>query len=113
MSKVSLSVDNLADLSGGAAGAVINAALRAALRDTEDRGADKKARKVTIELEMKKIGESVAVTVKAKTGLPPYLTDTTIGSLEMDGKQPVMRFNPDSPGNPDQQTLPDMERSGK
>jgi len=112
MSKVALSVENLADLSAGAAGLVINAAINAALRDTEDRGADKKARKVTIELEMKKIGDSVAVAVKAKTGLPPYLTEPTIGTLEMDGKKPVMKFNPDAPGNPDQQTLPNMERAG-
>lgn len=104
--KQPLTIDNLGELSAGQSRGVINAALRAALRDTEDRGSDKKARKVTIEVEFKKLGDGVTATVRAKTGLPPYMTEPTIGSMEFDGAQPVMKFNPHSPGNPDQQTLP-------
>jgi hypothetical protein len=87
---------------------VIDAAIRAAVRDTEDRGSDKKKRKVTIELELGKVGESVTATVRAKTTLPPYQTEPTVGALTPDGKGGFgVEFNPHAPGNPDQQELDD------
>lgn len=55
--KVDLNLENLADLDNGTAGIVINSALRSAIRDTEDRGDDRKARKVTIEVNMVKSGD--------------------------------------------------------
>lgn len=102
-----LSLDTLGQLAGGQAKATVNAALRAALRDTEDRGSDKKARKVTIEVELKKIGDSVSCVIKAKPTLPPYVTDPTIGDLTVgDRGQPEMSFSPVAPDNPDQPGLP-------
>ncbi|HEY1190997.1 MAG TPA: hypothetical protein VGE74_25415 [Gemmata sp.] len=103
----SLSLATLGELSAGQSEAIINAALRQAIRDTEDRGADKKSRKVMIEIDLKKIGESVAATVKAKVTMPPYQTETTIGDIKLNERgQPEMVFAPASPHNPKQQTLP-------
>lgn len=108
--KVPLALASLGDLSSGQAAAVINAAIKAAIRDTEDRGSDKKKRKVTIELELAKVGESVTAAIKAKTTLPPYQTEPTIGALKIGQNGDVgVEFNPHSPGNPDQQNFPDDE----
>lgn len=102
-----LTLATVGQLAGGQAEGIVNAALRAALRDTEDRGADKKPRKVTIEIELKKLGESVSATAKAKTTLPPYVTDPTFGDLTVNDRgQPEMQFSPVAPDNPDQPGLP-------
>lgn len=102
-----LTLATLGELAGGEAEAVVNAALRAALRDTEDRGEDKKARKVTIVVELKKVGDGhVSATLQAKTTLPNYQTNTTIGELKPDERgHPVMNFGPHAPLNPDQPPL--------
>ena len=104
----SLTLATIGDLAGGQAEATINAALRAALRDTEDRGGDRKPRKVTIEIELRKLGEdNVSATVRAKTAVPPYQTDPTIGELRLTERgQPEMAFSPQSADNPDQPGLP-------
>lgn len=100
-------IGNIGDLAGGQAKAAINAAINAAIRDTEDRGDDKKARKVTIELEFKKVGEnSVSTTVKAKNTIPPYVTDPTFGELTMNNGRPEIAFSPNSASNPDQPAIP-------
>ena len=105
--KAKLSLDTLRDLADGQAEATINAALKAALRDVEDRGDDKKPRKVVIEIELRKLGEDmVSAAVKAKTTLPPYQTKPTYGGLKVEGQTVDMTFNPNSADNPDQKTLP-------
>lgn len=106
-----LTLGTIGQLAAGQAEATINAALRAALRDTEDRGADKKPRKITIEIELRKLGEdNVSATVKAKTTVPPYQTDPTIGELRLNDRgQPEMGFSPAAPDNPDQPALPNAE----
>lgn len=104
--KEKLDLSTLGRLANGVSAAVINAAIRAALRDTEDRGSDKKARKVTIEIEMKKLNdESITAAVKAKTTLPPYLTEPTIAHLKIDGEKVDAEFNPHSAANPGQMTM--------
>ena len=111
--KVALNLASLGDLSAGQSRAVIDAAIRAAVRDTEDRGSDKKKRKVTIELELGKVGESVTATVRAKTTLPPYQTEPTVGALTPDGKGGFgVEFNPNAPGNPDQKSFDEDDDSG-
>lgn len=107
--KVALNLANLGDLSSGQSRAVIDAAIRAAVRDTEDRGSDKKKRKVTIVLEIGKVGDSITASVEAKTTLPPYRTEPTIGAITYSDNGTVagVEFNPNSPGNPDQQDIPD------
>lgn len=102
-----LTIDTLGELSAGSAGAIINAALNAAVRDTEDRGEDKKARKVVIEIEFKKASaDSVSMNVKAKTTLPPYATEPTIGEIALAGNKPQVRFSPASRTHPDQPAIP-------
>lgn len=108
---VKLTLATLGDLAGGQAEAIVNAALRAALNDTEDRGADKKARKVTIEVEMKKIGnDGVAVSLKATPKLPSYATDSTVGEILIGDKgQAEMAFSPTVSDRADQPPLNGIE----
>ena len=108
--KVSLTLASLGGLASGQAEGIINAALRAAIRDTEDRGSDKKKRKVTIEVEFAKLGdENVTTSVRAKTTLPPYQTSDTVGNLKVDGERVSVEFNPNSPDNPEQRTMADSD----
>lgn len=105
--QAALDLGTLGDLSAGQSAAIIDAALRAAIRDTEDRGADKKPRKVVIEIELKKTGpDHVSVNVTAKTSLPKYATDPTVGELVMDGNKPRVMFSPAAADNPDQPAIP-------
>lgn len=106
--QATLTLDTLGQLAAGQAEGIINAALRAAMRDVEDRGADKKARKVTIEIVLTKLSEdAVSATVRAKPTLPPYVTDTTVGELQPGERgQPEMAFAPSAPHNPSQPSLP-------
>lgn len=103
-----LDLSSIGQLANGLSEGVINAALRAALRDTEDRGSDKKPRKVTIEIEFKKLNDaSITASVKARPTLPPYLTEPTIAHLIVDGEKVSAEFNPNSASNPDQMTMGD------
>lgn len=103
-----LELDTLSQLADGQAQATIDAAIRAALADTEDRGDDGKARKVTIDIELKKLGDdSITATVKAKTTVPAYVTKPTVGKLRMQGRSAEMVFSPTCAENPDQLTIVD------
>lgn len=108
-----LTLDTLGDLADGTARAAIDAAIRAAVRDTEDRGADGKPRKVTIELILEKVGKDgtgVVATVKAKTAIPAYQTDPTYGDLKVGVMgQPEVAFSPAAADNPDQPRLHGVE----
>ena len=107
---VMLSVESIADLAEGEAAAVINAAIKAAVNDTEDRGDDEKSRKVTITLEFVKMGQSIGVTVDAATKIPAYRTKPTIGDIVVDGRSAGMRFSPNS-RRVDQPTIPGTGRT--
>lgn len=113
--RLKLTIETLQDLAEGQAGAVINAALKSAIVDTEDRGLeDGKPRKVTIEVCFEKISHSeVKTTIKAKTTIPPYQTMPTIGRLEFDNanREVVMQFSPHAANNPNQDSLPQMGRN--
>lgn len=58
MSKAVLSLENLGELDGGRAAGIINAALKQAVSDLDDRGDDFKAREVTITVRMEKSEKS-------------------------------------------------------
>ncbi len=109
--QVNLTLETLGQLASGQAEAVVNAALRNALRDTEDRGDDKKARKVTITVEMKKIGkDSIGISVGCKPTLPNYQTDSTVADLFINERgNPEAAFSPVAPSNPDQGELSGMD----
>lgn len=84
-----LTLSTLGELAGGQAEATVNAALRAALRDTEDRGADKKPRKVVIEVELKKLSaDAVSATVRAfvKCALEPNASTGTFQVAPLPGE---------------------------
>jgi hypothetical protein len=106
---LTLNLATLGDLSEGYAQAVIDQAIKAAIRDTEDRGKDKKERKVVITLRIKKIGDSgVVVAVEAEPKVPKYLTPETIGDIHVTdgGRNAEMRFSSASAENPDQPAIP-------
>lgn len=100
-----VSIDTLGDLSDGQARATVNAAINAAIRDVEDRGADGKPRKVTVEVEFRRVGsgDRIDVVVKAKPTLPPYVTDPTVSAVKIDDRGKVtLAFSPADGDNPDQ-----------
>ena len=108
MPQLTLTLDHLGELANGQAGVVIDAALAAAIRDTEDRGEDEKPRKVTIVVSLTKISEdNIAIEVEAKTTVPPYITDKTIGAISYakSAKGPGVLFQGMAADRPDQNTL--------
>lgn len=113
MSKVVLSLENLGELDGGRAAGIINAALKQAVSDLDDRGDDFKAREVTITVRMEKSEKSghVFATVKAKTKMPEYATGGTLAEFKQlpRGEGVALLFQPLSPHDPDQEPLPEME----
>lgn len=111
MPKVNLSLDTLKDLDSGRAAVAINAALNRALSDLDDRGADKKERRVTIEIAMGKSGKhgdsnDVYVDVRVNCKVPSYYTNSTMCKLGVNNKgRAEAWFQPDSPENPDQKSI--------
>lgn len=107
---VELNLDTLGELDSGAARHAIDAALRQALSDIEDRGLeDGKARKVTVEIELKKISDDfVEMFVKTKCTMPAYQTAKTHGVLQKDPytRKVGVKFQPYSPENPEQDSIP-------
>lgn len=106
-----LTCDTLGELHHGFARTVIDAALEAAYRDTEDRGNDGKTRKVLIEVSCEKIDDgTVRIGLEAIAKLPKYQIPDTVATIQAPTKKgapPTFAFRSDSPGRPDQQTLAD------
>jgi hypothetical protein len=117
MALETLNLDNLGELDSGQARGIVDAAIRSAIMDLEDRGGeDEKERKVTITLILEKIGDGIAATVEASVKVPAYKTGKTVAKLTFDGSTPingravpVIKFRPGSPRNPDQKTFDDVE----
>lgn len=103
---VELSHLTIGMLDGGAVGMMIDAELRNALIDLDDRGDDGKPRKVVVTVTLTKDRNVTDVLVDAKATLPPRKSNRTVASLEASGRMTSAFFSPDSPGNPKQQTLP-------
>lgn len=117
MAKLNLSIQNLGEVDGGRAGGIIDAAIKAAVADLDDRGKDGLPRKVTITLSMKQSDESnlIFTSVKAKATLPEYATSSTVAEFKQlpHGEGLALAFQPLSPHDPDQEPLPKMqERRG-
>ncbi len=109
-----LSAKTICELSGGAGGAVIDAAIRKAVSDIEDRGLeDGKERKVNIQIVMKKIAEdTVMVDVVADASIPAFRSEPTraVGRVR-EGKQYLL-FQATNPDNTEQPTFPQMDAAG-
>jgi len=103
-----LTCDSLGELNHGLARGVIDAALRMAVADLNERGSeDDKVRKVIITVEMERMtDDDIAVRVDVGTKLPAYRTDATICRLNYDDGELGAKFEPESPKNPDQKTIP-------
>lgn len=105
-----LNCSNLGALDDGAAGHVINAAIREAIADLEDRGEDGKPRQVNIVLEMTKDQGLIIAHVQAGAKIPKRRTGNTSGKIVMDGKQPAFQFSEMAPDDPTQTTIDQYER---
>lgn len=113
MAAVELSHLTIGMLDNGAAGLVIDAAIKEAMADVDDRGSDGKPRKVVITLTMGKDGPNVFTEVDAKATIPARRTHATVGKLKQDGMRSQMLFQPDAADNPDQESLPFEGRKAK
>lgn len=108
----SLTLESLGELGCGQARAVIERELNAAIRDCEDRGEDKKARKVVIEVELKKVNdETMVVNVSAKATTPKYRTENHWGKIDLNRGKPELKFSPVSLTNPEQKGIPFDEQA--
>lgn len=109
MPTLPVTCDTLGELDGGAARAVIDAAIREAVTDLEDRGADdEKPRKVKIMLTFELIDSGhVACRIEANPLGPPRRTASTIGQFRRDGGAMRVQFNSLSPDSPNQTTIED------
>jgi hypothetical protein len=108
MPREKLSLDTLGELDGGRAKGIINAAIRAAVNDLDDRGDDAKERKVLITLSLKKKKGNIFLSATAKPTLPAYQTDDTVGEIKIGIDGAKVEFQPLAPENPDQEPLPNM-----
>lgn len=107
MAQKDLTVETIGELDDGAAGLMVNAAIRAALRDLEDRGKDGQKRCVEIKLtfELRPNGQ-VETCVEAGPKIPRYRTAETVTDLRMDGKgEYKLIFQQHAPDDPRQRTL--------
>ena len=106
-----LNCSSIGELHHGFARTIIDAALEAAYRDTEDRGSDEKPRKVIIEISLEKIDDgTVRIGLEAIAKLPKYQIPDTVGQIQAPTKKgaaPLFAFRSDSPDRPDQQTIDD------
>lgn len=108
MSLQTITLETLADLDNGTAGAVVNAAIRAALQDLDDRAEqDRKPRKVSITLTLNKLNSGVlAAHVEATAKVPAYKTKGTLANIKVDERGRVSaEFEPLSPSNPNQKVI--------
>lgn len=109
MPTVPLCCDNIGELNGTLARAIIDAALGEAVRDLEDRAEyDGKDRKVVIEIKLKLLDNGqIATTVAAQSKLPPRHTSMTVANLRRKGDKHELMFSPNCPEQPDQRTIMD------
>jgi len=105
-----LSLASLGDLDNGRARAIIDAAIREALCDLDDRGDDEKPRFVNIRLTLKQMESGLVESrVEAESRCPKRRTASTIAKVKRDGKmQSRLVFQDGSPDNPDQRTLDEV-----
>lgn len=105
-----LTIDSLGELDNGAARAIINAAIKSAVSDLDDRGEDGKARSVVITLEMGRLDNGlVASHVSAQVKLPPRRTASTLGMVQTRGGQSDVLFQTMAPDDPAQRTIDELE----
>lgn len=105
-----LTIDTMGELDNGAARAIVNAAIKAAVADLDDRGEDGKSRSVVITLEMGRLDNGlVASHVSAQVKLPARRTNSTLGMVQTRGGQSDVLFQTLAPDDPNQRTMDELE----
>jgi hypothetical protein len=109
-----LTTETIGNLSNGQAGLVIDAALKKAIDDLEDRGEeDGKARSVKIEIAFQKFKGQTVVDVVAEVKMPNFRTDATIAEARYADGNHKLFFQDLNAENPEQPTFRVMDEPGK
>lgn len=104
--QIPLCLDNIGELDHGAARLIIDAAIRDALRDLDDRGKDGKPRDINIKISMSLMDNGLIAThVEANSKIPARRTASTLGLVKQAQGNPEMLFQTLSPGDPHQTTI--------
>lgn len=111
MPQLPITCETLGALDNGLAGQIIDAALREASFDIDDRGQDGKPRKVEIHIVMKMLKNGqVVTTVEATPKVPRRKTAETIGQVKRVGPgRTNIVFSQFAPEDPHQRTIDDVD----
>lgn len=112
MAELKLDLAALGHLDGGAAAAIINAALLEAVRDVDDRGEDGKSRSVEIKINLtKRPNGQVEVDVEAAAKCPRRRTASTCCNVRSDpaSREARLVFQEYSPADPNQRTIDEVD----
>lgn len=111
MARLPISCDTIGMLDGGAARAIIDAAIRDAVADLEDRGhEDERPRKVEILLTLELLDNGqVGARVEAAAKVPRRRIASTIGEIRRDGQNMRVMFSQYAPDDPTQTTIDEVE----
>jgi len=110
MAQEILSIDNLGDLSNGAARLMIDREIYKAVADLYDRGnEDGKPRIVSINLEITLKGDIVLAAVRCGVKLPPMQSGNTVAEVRRRGNEDVLLFQTLNADRVDQNTFQEFE----
>lgn len=107
-----LSLDTLGELDGGAARAIVDQAIAAAVADLDDRGDDGKPRRVKILLTLERTDSGLVIGhVEAAVAVPAWKTAGTVSKVQRrsDGQIGLV-FQELAPDDPDQRTIDEAMR---
>ncbi len=107
-----LTYGTLGDLDGGRAEAIIDAAIKTAVADIDDRGEDGKPRTVNIVVSLVRLPNSegkIAAHVEAEAKLPRRRTASTIGLVQQKHGKANLVFQTEAPEDPHQTTIDSLE----
>lgn len=106
MAQAELDLESLGELDSGNAKLIINAALREAVADLDDRGRDGKERQAVITVRMRQSDAGLAVVhVEAHAKVPARRTGGTIGMLAHQNGRSRVHFQKFDPRDPAQRTI--------
>lgn len=110
MSQLPVTAASLGKLDSGMAGLIIDAAIREAISDLEDRGfQDEKPRKVNIVLTFKLLDNGqVHANVEATPKVPMRKTASTVGEFKQGERGAQLMFREASPDDPRQTTIQEI-----
>lgn len=112
--QATLCLDTLGDLDGGAARAIIDAAIRDAVRDLDDRGEDEKPRFVEVRLSLSRMDNGLlACHVEAAAKTPRRRTASTVGQVARRGGDVGVLFQTYAPEDPHQRTIDEVEHNNR